>query len=125
MFEVLTCCTHGHNNPNSFRVESRGCEQPVSVPCGYAVYRDDGAPTWYYCHQCYGPERQSIVSPGSTAQGSGPTIPELFPTGSKAILKEGRKPAEDLKLRKPPLKAPQGPMDGHKGDLKGHGAEDA
>ena len=214
MFELLPCYTCGHNNPNSFRVGSRGCEHTVSVPCGYAVYRDDGAPTWYYCHQCYGPERQSIVSPGSTAQSSGPTIPELFPTGSKAetpeprvahdmeddntfsydqeariiaivdriatvdrfapvdrtagnavgpttpaheldrvmvarallrqvcrlagwlaaqvagqveaaILKEGRKLAVELKLRKSPLKTPEVPMGGHKGDSEGHGAEDA
>ena len=85
MFEVLTCCTHGHNNPNSFRVESRGCEQPVSVPCGYAVYRDVGTP----------------------------------------ILKEGRKLAVELKLRKSPLKTPEVPIGGHKGDSEGHGAEDA
>ena len=42
-----------------------------------------------------------------------------------AILKEGRKLAEELKLRKSPLKAPKGPKGGHKGDSKGHGAEDA
>ena len=71
-----------------------------------------------------------MVSRGSTAQGSGPTLPELLPTGSMAEAPEprateGRKLAEELKLRKSPLEAPQGPKDGHNGGSRGHGAEDA
>ena len=117
MFEFLACCTCGHNNPNSFRGGCRGCKHTVCVTYGYAVHRVHGAPTWYYCHLCCETERQSIVSPGSTAQSSGPTLPQL--------LKEGRKLAEELKLRKSPLKAPEVPMGGHKGDSRGLGAEDA
>ena len=68
MFELFPCCTCGHNNPTSFRVGCRGCEHTVCVTCGYAVHRDNCAPTWYYCHHCYEPERQSIVS---NLQGNG------------------------------------------------------
>ena len=117
MFEFLACCTCGHNNPNSFRGGCRGCKHTVCVTYGYAVHRVHGAPTWSYCHLCCEAERQSIAPPDSTAQSSGPTLPQL--------LKEGHKLAEELKLRKSPLKAPEVPMGGHKGDSRGLGAEDA